>query len=187
VQGGGENGRRGVAPDMALERRAVSLEVVGELILLALVAGFFAYIVVSAFEWKLAAIVTPAMAIAVGTPFLIWRAVHVIRMCLWVQRAEVTESQIMDVGFRIGHDRKAERQRFFRITLAIGLLYAGIWLFGFHVTLPLWVFGYLYWFGNVRFVWAGLMGTLFLAFIIGVYDEVLGVYWNKPLVMTLFE
>jgi hypothetical protein len=90
----------------------------------------------------------------------------------------------MDIGFRVGQDRKGERQRFIRIFVAIGVLYAGIWILGFHITLPLWIFGYMYWFGKVRFVWAALIGLMFLGFIVGIYDMLLGAYWNEPL---LFE
>jgi len=169
---------------MTVERKAVSLEIIGEMILLSAVAGFFIYIGVSALNWQFSAILTPAIAIVIGTPFLIWRIIHVIRMGFWVHNTEVTQSQIMDIGFRVGQDRKGERQRFIRIFVAIGVLYAGIWILGFHITLPLWIFGYMYWFGKVRFVWAALIGLMFLGFIVGIYDMLLGAYWNEPL---LFE
>jgi hypothetical protein len=42
----------------------------------------------------------------------------------------------------------------------------------------------MYWFGKVRFVWAALIGLMFLGFIVGIYDMLLGAYWNEPL---LFE
>jgi ABC-type amino acid transport system permease subunit len=183
VQGNQDSGAQVAPEDMAVERKAVSLEIIGEMILLSAVAGFFIYIAVSARNWPFAAILTPAIAITIGTPFLIWRIVHVIRMGLWVHNTEVTQSQIMDIGFRVGQDRKGERQRFIRIFVAIGVLYGGIWILGFHITLPLWIFGYMYWFGKVRLVWAALIGLLFLGFIVGIYDMLLGAYWNEPLLL----
>jgi ABC-type amino acid transport system permease subunit len=179
-----DDGVQAAPIDMTVERKAVSLEIIGEMILLSAVAGFFIYIGVSALNWQFSAILTPAIAIVIGTPFLIWRIIHVIRMGFWVHNTEVTQSQIMDIGFRVGQDRKGERQRFIRIFVAIGVLYAGIWILGFHITLPLWIFGYMYWFGKVRFVWAALIGLMFLGFIVGIYDMLLGAYWNEPL---LFE
>jgi hypothetical protein len=179
-----DDGVQAAPIDMTVERKAVSREIIGEMILLSAVAGFFIYIGVSALNWQFSAILTPAIAIVIGTPFLIWRIIHVIRMGFWVHNTEVTQSQIMDIGFRVGQDRKGERQRFIRIFVAIGVLYAGIWILGFHITLPLWIFGYMYWFGKVRFVWAALIGLMFLGFIVGIYDMLLGAYWNEPL---LFE
>jgi hypothetical protein len=172
---------------MDSERKAVSLEIIGEMVLLTAVAGFFIYIGISALSWKFSAVLTPAIAIAIGTPFLIWRMIHVVRMGLRVQNTEVTPSQIMDIGFRVGTDRKAAQGRFIRIFVAIGVLYAGIWILGFHITVPLWVFGYLYWFGHVRLVWSALIGLLFLGFIVGVYDQILGAYWNEPLALQWFN
>lgn len=165
----------------SLDRRALSFEIGGELILLSLVASFFIYIVISATEWEFAAILTPAIAIVIGTPFLIWRVIHVIRTGLWVRQPKTTSAQIMDIGFRIGKDRAAERQRFVRIIVAIGILYAGIVFLGFHITLPLWVFAYIYWYGKVRLVTAALISLLFLGFMTGVYDLLLESYWNEPL------
>jgi hypothetical protein len=169
------------------ERKGLSFEVAGELILLSLVAGFFLYILISAQNWSFAATLTPAIAVAIGTPFLVWRVIVVVRSGLRIRPSNAAPAQIMDIGFRIGKDRRAERKRFLRIFVAIGLLYGGIWILGFHIAVPLWVFCYVYWFGKVRLVTAALLAALFLAFMVGVYDLTLESYWNEPLLFEWFR
>lgn len=161
-------------------RRFASVEIIGELILLAAVTGFFIYIGISARHWPFSAMLTPLIAVAIGTPFLIWRIVTVLRLGFAVRGASVTQSQIMDTGFRIGEDPKTEGRRFLRVFVALAVLYGGIWLIGFHIMVPLWVFAYMHWFGRVRLIWAALVALLFVALIVGLYDHILDALWHEP-------
>lgn len=161
-------------------RTFASVEVIGEMILLAIVAGFFAYIVISARHWPFSAMLTPLIAVSIGTPFLIWRIVTLVRMRLAIRGPSVTTRQIMDTGFRIGGDPKTEGRRFIKVFVAIGVLYAGIWLVGFHIMVPLWVFVYMRWFGKVSLVWAAVVALLFVALMVGFYDHVIDALWHEP-------
>jgi hypothetical protein len=161
-------------------RKFASIEVIGEMILLTAVAGFFIYIGVSARHWPFSAMLTPLIAVAIGTPFLIWRFVTVLRVGLAVTRDEASPQQIMDTGFRIGDDPKTEGQRFLRVFVALGVLYGGIWLLGFHIMVPLWVFVYMRWFGKVPLIWAALVALLFLGLMVGLYDHLLDALWHEP-------
>jgi TctA family transporter len=173
--------------DTKVLRREVIIELVGESVLLAFVALFFGLIVAEATGlvgggWPLGAALTPCIAIAIGTPFLLYRTHHVFRIALSLDNVpRLLQTNIMDVGFRIGEDPEGERRRFARITIAIGVLYAGIWLVGFHLAVPLWVFGYLYFFSDTGLRSSMAMGVLFLAMIVGLYDFVMGTPWNEPI------
>jgi hypothetical protein len=161
------------------ERRRFSLEVFGEVVLLLLVGGFFAYMFIESLNWTLGAALAPRIAIAIGTPFLIYRLVFLLR------HTRSSPAEIMDIGFRIGADPAAEAQRFTRIILFIVLLYLGIWVFGFHVALPLGMFAYLYVYGGIGFRWSVVIAALFLALIVGIYDQVLHIHWHEPLLFRL--
>ena len=168
------------ATDQKTLRTFASVEFIGEMILLAIVAGFFTYIVISARHWPFSAMLTPIIAVTIGTPFLIWRIVTVIRMRLAIRGPSVTPRQIMDTGFRIGSDPKTEGKRFIKVFVAIAVLYAGIWLVGFHIMVPIWVFAYMRWFGKVKLVWAAFVALLFVALMVGLYDHVLDALWHEP-------
>lgn len=161
-------------------RDFATVEIIGELILLTMVAGFFIYIGVSARNWPFSAMLTPLIAVAIGTPFLIWRIVSLIRFGLTLRDTAVTPGQIMDTGFRISDDPTTEGRRFLNVFVAIGVLYAGIYLLGFHITVPLWVFAYMRWFGKVPVLWAALVAVLFVVLIFGLYDQVLDAFWHEP-------
>ena len=169
------------------------IEIAGEAVLLMVVTVFFAFVIaestglIGAGPWPIGASLTPWISVGIGTPFLIARIVHVARAILWVEGAiQATQAEIMDVGFMVSDDPQADRRRFVRILAAIGVLYVGIWLFGFHVTLPLWVAGYLYLYGNVGARWAIGTGLFFICFIIGVYDYLMEVPWEEPVIVRLF-
>jgi TctA family transporter len=173
-------------------RKAVSLEILGEITLLTLVTAFFGYALADSIgwtgedPWPLGAALAPWIALAISLPFLVIRIVHVVRAGLSVQSVEISAGEIMDVGFRIGEDPKAEAQRFARIVIAIGILNLAIWLIGFHIAVPLWVFCYMYWFGNARFIWSAFMALLFVGLLVGVYDYLINVPWHRPILLELF-
>jgi hypothetical protein len=166
------------------QRGFASAEIIGELILLALVAGFFIYIVVSSFEWSLGAKCVPLIAVTLGAPFLVYRLYRVIRVALSGQGE--ARGQIMDFGFRSSGDAKGERRRFVRIFAAIGILYLGIWVLGFHIMIPLWVFCYMWLYSGVRKIWAAVAALILLGVLYGLYDTVLAATWPDPLIKSWF-
>jgi putative tricarboxylic transport membrane protein len=169
-------------------RSQLTAEVIGEIILLLAVTGFFVYMFIPSMNWPWGARLMPQLAIFIGTPFLIIRIISVLRVLFLSRTASsVTPSQIMDMGFRIGDDPREEGKRWIRILCAIGVLYLGIWLAGFHVALPLWIFVYLLWFGRTNFFLAGGIALLFLGIIVGVYGELIRVPWHDPPLFMLFR
>ena len=162
-------------------RRGFSVEVVGEIILLAIVGSFFLYMFIESFGWPEGSALMPRIAIVMGTPFWVARLITLVR-----STRETSSEMIMDLGFRTGEDPRGERLRFVRICLFIGGLYAAIWLVGFHIALPLGVFLYVKVYGRAGWIWSAALGLLFLALIVGVYDNFLNATWHDPPLLRLF-
>ena len=180
---GGREGRASLLGIEGRRGRLLSLEVCGELLLLTLVAAFFAYLLVDSQRWRLGATIIPWFAVALGTPFLILRFIAILRPAT-TAAAGGPAAQIMDIGFGTSSDGKAGR-RAVRIVGHILLLYLGIWLFGFHLALPIGTGLYLYIYGRAGVLWSAAVGLLFLALIMGVYDELLHARWHEPLIPSL--
>jgi hypothetical protein len=163
------------------KRWRIPLEILGEIPLLAIVGGFFVYLFVESLSWPLGAALMPRIAVIIGFPFLIIRVITLLR------RTVAQQDQIMDLGFSIGIDPEGEVRRFARICTFIVGLYLAIWVFGFHVALPLGMFSYLFVYGRVGWIASIAVSLFFLALIIGVYDTVLHVSWHEPLILRIWE
>jgi len=160
-------------------RLRFSLEVFGEIVLLLLVGGFFIYLFIQSLQWPLGSALMPWITVSIGFPFWLYRLLVVF------VRAGDASGQIMDIGFRTGGDPTGERGRFFQICFFIVGLYLAIWLFGFHIALPVGMLLYLRVYGQVSWWWSFAVALLFLALIIGVYDRLLGATWHEPPVLVL--
>ncbi len=157
-----------------------SYETIGELILLIIVGAFFGYLFYESFDWPLGAALLPRIAVIIGAPFWVFQVISLLR-----SRQEGV-GRIMDLGFlEIGIDPKAEVTRFIRITGWLIALYLGIWLLGFHLVLPLWIFLYLTIYGRLRWYWSACFALFFLAMIIGLFDYVMYTQWHKPILLRL--
>ncbi len=183
------------APSPGFLRRLTRPEVAGEMVLLAIVGVMFGTMLWESREWTTASALMPRIAIGIGAPLWFIRVFGLIRYALGTQperyrgvrREEESSGQIMDLGFYMGDDQRAALFRFLSITGALVVLLLGIWLVGWHVTLPLWTFGYLLMFAKVKIWQAALGGIFFLAVIIGVYGMLFDTLWNDPVVFRLFE
>ncbi len=160
-------------------RLQVPLELLGEIVLLLMVGGFFIYLFIESLQWSLGSALMPWITVGIGAPFWLYR------ILVLLVRAKDAPSQIMDIGFRTGGDPTGERTRFFRICFFIVGLYLAIWLFGFHIALPACMLFYLRVYGEISWWWAFGVALLFLALIMGVYGRLLGATWNEPLVLQL--
>jgi hypothetical protein len=164
-----------------VSRWRISLEIMGEVILLACVGALFVYVFVQSFSWPLGTALMPRIAVIIGVPFLIARGISLAR------RTVEQQERIMDTGFRLGDDPKREAQNFVRICTFIVGLYLAIWVFGFHIALPAGMFLYLFFCGRVGWIRSTVVSLCFLAFIVGVYDNVLHVSWHEPLILKFWE
>ena len=156
----------------------LSLEVAGEMVLLLAVGAFFVYMFIDSFNWPEGATLMPRIAVLVGTPFWLIRAVTVLRGTS-EKRAE--EGGIMDTGFILGDDPRTEGRRFVRIFGFTGLMYVAIWVLGVHIALPGMLFLYLIYYGRAGWLWSAGLALAFLALIVGFYDWGVHIVWPEPL------
>jgi len=147
-------------------------------VLLGITGFIFLAFLIQSFWWPAGSVLLPRVAVIAGLPFLVVRAVSVIR-----HRSDPV-GQIMDLGFTVGKDPAAERRRFGLLMGAVVGLLVSIWLVGFHFAIPLWVLGYLR-LGNIRWVWALFWAVAFESFIYGVFDMVIITPWPQPVLFSL--
>ncbi len=171
--------------DSTTPRKRDFVEFIGEIVLLAVVGAFFIYLFVESFKWSAGAALMPRIAVFLGVPFLVIRAVVLLRGVR--EAVERPPPQIMDVGFRKSDDPKEAARRFFRICGFIVLLYAGIWLLGIHISLPLGIAIYLWLYSELRWYWIATIAGAFLALIVGVWDLILRATWTPPLLLDWLD
>jgi hypothetical protein len=159
-----------------------SPEIIGEIILLLIVLGLAIYYLFEMSGLKTPARWLPGITIGFATPF--W----IIRARALVQRKHAMEKgQIMDLGFRFGGDPVAERRRALRYIASVAALFLGAWIFGFHITLPLWVMSYLFLFAKMKPMPIAIIGVAFEGLLLGVHDFIIDVPWPEPLFFRLIQ
>ncbi len=128
------------------------------------------FVSVAAGQWL------PMIIIGAAIPLWIIRLGYVLR-----RRKAIEQGMIMDLGFRLGEDPQGERRRaalYFGTLVALILL---IWLVGFHIGLPLWVAAYMLLWTRAKWHYALAAALAFEAFIIGILDLALDIFWFEPL------
>ena len=163
--------------DAATHRRVSwrSPEILGELVLLAVIA-VLAVVYVNDLTNRIEGRWLPFITVALATPLWFIRLYTVLS-----RRKAIEQGMIMDLGFRLGEDPAGEKRRaalYFGSIVALVLL---AWVIGFHIGLPLWVIAYLLFWTRAKWYWALVAGLGFEAFIIGILDLTLDIFWFEPL------
>jgi hypothetical protein len=91
----------------------------------------------------------------------------------------------MDTGFLPTENPEEELHGFIRILLFVSLLFVGSWLLGFHVAIPLSLFIYLTKWSHLGWTRSLLVSLIFLGFIVVVFDWLLHVHWEDPVIMGI--
>ena len=172
------------------QSRFLTLEFVGEVVLLVVVAAFFIYMWLDSVDWEAGSFawlpwqmewdnggwLLPRITILFGTPFWFWRAISLFRA-----GASTEGGMIMDTGFLVTDDPPsviARRWvRIFGTTLGIMV---GAWVFGFHIAVPAYTILYLIIFGKVKWYWTIIPAVFFEVIIIGIYGYILLAEWGTP-------
>jgi hypothetical protein len=163
-----------------------SLPLFVEFVVLLLLLGIFIFMWVESAHWPLGAALFPRVAAVLGALAIIAFAIQLV----WRLRssATVVEGRILDLQWSTGDtDARTLKKRAFVIVASIGGLWLGVWLLGFHVAIPVYLFSQLVLLGNCRWWSATLVALAGLAIIIGVYDKLLQVSWNQPAILALWR
>lgn len=145
-------------------------------------AAVFGFVVVTAREWPIGTRLFPW---CVGIPMLVLSlvqlAVELFRSTRSVdpQRSSV-ETGDLQVDWSIGTRLVIHRAAKF-FGWIIGLL-LGIWLLGFFVTVPLFVFLYLKLEAKEGWLLSFWLTAAALVFLIGIFEQILHTHWPQPLI-----
>lgn len=162
--------------------KRVTREGVFEGVFVALVAGLFILLLVESLSWPLGAALLPRIVGIIGLPLL---TIHIYNRVRSVDAAG-GRAAILDTGFtQADIPRRLSQRRALRFLLSTVALFAGVWLVGFHVALPLYIFGYLVRYAEVRWWVALVWAAGFEAVLLGLYDRVINTSWNDPLLFQL--
>ena len=161
-------------------QRTFTMERVGEIVLLAITGAFFGYIFFESLNWTTADAFMPWVILGIGVPFWLIHTVTVLR-----QTPSSRSEQVMDTGFLPTEDPEEELHGFIRILLFVSLLFVGSWLLGFHVAIPLSLFIYLTKWSHLGWTRSLLVSLIFLGFIVVVFDWLLHVHWEDPVIMGI--
>ena len=153
-----------------------SPEIIGEVVLLAVVVIFAVAYLVGLPGLKTPARILPLITIGFALPFFILRV-----KSLFERKKALASGQIMDLGFRFGGDPVGERRRAVRFIGAVAVLFIGLWVFGFHLFLPFWVVAYLIIFARVNPIIIIVIGLALEGLLLGVQDYIIDVLWPEPL------
>jgi len=156
--------------------RLLSIEFIGEVLLLALVGATFGYMLWDSQHWEPGAWLLPRIAIFFGLPFWVWRVASLFR-----QGMSSEGGQIMDTGFLDTDDPPVViAARWVQLIGTTGALLAGVWVLGFHVAIPAYTILYLIVFGKMPWYWTIPPSALFLAIIMYIYGHLVLAEWNIP-------
>ena len=160
-----------------------SAEFIGEAVLLAFTGFVFFYMLWDSLNWARGAWLLPRLTIAFGLPFWVWRVVELARP----PRRSAPQGQIMDTGFLGGDDEPwIVAGRWVRVIGSTAGLLVGIWVLGYHVTIPLYTFVYLVVWGKMKWQYALLPG-IFLELVMYGYTKILYAEWNRPLILDMLD
>jgi hypothetical protein len=172
----------GVLRRDASKAKRISLTTTLEALFLAANSALFIYFIVAARNWPLSSALLPRL---VGAAGLVCLACFLIQKVIRAARG-VTEGRILDIGFRYSDLTRDEiTRRILRVVGSMAALLAGVWLVGFHITIPLYLLVYCTVFGAMQWRNAFLIAAGFEVFIVGVYDMLVHVIWNEPLLLKL--
>lgn len=172
--------REPTSQTLVQHRSGPTVSLLAEGLFLLFVGACFAYLLIASRQWQAGAALVPTIIGALGLPLLV---IHIGQRILSTRRTAAQRAQILDIGFTDSDlDPNVAQRRLLRFVGWSAGLVLGIWLVGFHVTVPVYLFGYLMLYGQVRW-WAALATAIaFEAVLIGLYDEVLHSAWNDPLI-----
>jgi len=167
-------------------RERITLEFVGEIVLLALVAAFLGYMLWDSTHWRFSDRLTPLIGIGIAAIFWVLRVGTIVLSFFRPIEISSRDAKIMDTGFERSQDPQEARRRFFQIfgfTLALVLT---VWAFGFHIGATLLLGVYLVTIARLSWFWSAVIVLVALAILVGFYDYVLGIPWHVPLIVDLF-
>jgi TctA family transporter len=149
-------------------------------VFIALLTVAFVYTLWQTYDWTDEAARLPRVVVIAG---LVLVGIYAVLHLLFPSSGK---GRIMDIGRTVtGDTREVVLRRTAKALGTTGALVAAIWLVGFQIALPTYVFLYLLVFGRVRW-WVALFWMVaFLVLIYGFFDLVIYIPWIDPVIGDL--
>ena len=149
-------------------------------VFIALLTVAFVYTLWQTYDWSDEAARLPRVVVIAGLALV---AIYAVLHLLFPSSGK---GRIMDIGRTVtGDTREVVLRRTAKALGTTGALVAAIWLVGFQIALPTYVFLYLLIFGRVRW-WVALFWMVaFLVLIYGFFDLVIYIPWIDPVLGDL--
>lgn len=165
-----------VAKSRSITERAL------EAVLMLFAGVLFIYMLSESLRWSSGVALLPRLAAGFGLVMLVVYIVSKFR----AKPSTASPAQIMDLGFDEHEDAAEMRSRTLRFVITTAALFVGVWLIGFHIAIPVYVFLYLITFGKTRWWWALIAAASFEAFMILAYDVVTRQAWPDTFIVIPF-
>jgi hypothetical protein len=166
----------------AIVQRRTLTERALEGILMVFAGALFLFVLSESLRWSSGVALLPRIAAGFGLFMLVIYVVSRFR----TKPSAKAATQIMDLGFDEHADAALTRSRTLRFILTTAALFIGVWLIGFHITIPTYVFVYLITYGQVRWWWALVAALSFEAFMVVAYDVVTRQAWPDTFIVIPF-
>ncbi|MQF86315.1 MAG: tripartite tricarboxylate transporter permease [SAR202 cluster bacterium] len=150
-------------------------------VFIGLMAIAFAFSLYSSYSWTEEAAKLPKIITSTG---LVLVAIYIARHLLF---PSTSKRKILDIGRTVTNDSALVLwiRTFKALGTTVGLIFA-IYLIGFQIAVPTYVFLFLKLFGKVRWWVALLWSIFFLVLIYGFFDLVIHIAWIDPALENVF-
>jgi hypothetical protein len=160
--------------------------VIGEMILCLFLIGIFAMMFGQSYEWEIEAGLFPRMISGLGMLSVLAYLGQIVWRCLAGGRD--SGRRILDIPWaRVDGDARAIKKTALGVIAWALVFWAGIWMLGFHVAAPAYLYSQLVIYGEVKKWIAGLAAGVCLVVIVVVYDRLAETTWNDPVLFDLVQ
>jgi hypothetical protein len=164
--------------------RRFDAALVMEALLCLLLIVIFAVMYAETYEWEIEAALFPRVIAGLG---VFSAAAYLVQILWqWVLGRSSAGGRVLDIAWaRVDGDARAIKRTAVGVIAWALAFWAGIWLLGFHIAAPVYLYSQLVIYGEVRKWIAVLAAGGCLAVIVLVYDRLAETTWNDPLLFDI--
>lgn len=170
--------------DLSPLHRRLDAALLVEVALCLILLVIFVLMYAESYEWTIEAGLFPRVISGLGIFSVTAYLIQIVSQRL---RGRADDGgRILDIAWaKVDGDPRAIKRTAVGVILWALAFWAGIWLLGFHIAAPIYLYSQLVIYGEVRKWIAALVGVACLAIIILVYDRLAETTWNDPLLFDL--
>lgn len=160
--------------------------VIGEIILCLFLMTVFALMFDQSYDWEIEAGLFPRVISAFGVLAVLAYLIQIV----WhrLSGADRAGQRILDIPWaKVDGDPRAIKKTALGVISWALAFWVGIWVVGFHIAAPAYLYFQLVIYGEVKKWVAGLAAGGCLLIIILVYDRLAETTWNDPLLFDLVQ